>query len=316
MEGDRSAGKSAQKAALKSLQPPEIDNSDDEDDSLPEELEEISYEEMPSTNTAAKEKQTPKEHVPGGKNTIPLVHRTFPLPVDSGPDNDLPIDLEEFSEEDVPLAMLVRRKNNQNTAKYAKSKSTKSKTAALTPAKRQATQKESASGGKGTIRAAIRTMPALVNSPGLLRTEMDRASMAVLESSFVIQRRMQERMEQQIIVEKMHMDALSQNPPQIPLHLREQMSGGALQNMLDTQEPVPPGNARGFVSHYTEEVSPVAAHAQREMSMPAGSRDATAFQMSQDSADQEMPSENDAEQDIDHNHMEYEIPIPDSPRYP
>jgi len=315
MEGDRSAGKSAQKASTApgSLQPPEIDNSDDEDVSLPEGLEEISHEEMPSANTAAKEKKTPKERVSGGKKTIPLVHRTFPLPVDSGLDNDLPIDLEEMSEDDVSLAMLAKKKNNQNTAKYAQSKATKSKTAALTPAKRQATKKERASGGKGTIRAAIRTMPSLVNSPGLLRTQLDDASMAVLESSFVIQRRMEETARQQIIVEKMHMDALSQNPPQIPLHLREQMSGGALQNMLDTQEPVPPGNARGFVSHYTEEVSPVAGHAQREMSMPGGSRDATAFQMSQDNADQDMPSDNDEEQ---HNHMACEIPLPDSPKRP
>jgi len=311
MEGDRSAGKSAQKkpTAPGSLQTPEIDNSDHEDNSLPEGLEEISHEQMPSANTAVHEKRTPEERVSGGKDTIPPVQRTFPLQQDSSLDHGFPIDIEELSEDDMALADVARIKNSQNMAKYAQSKPTKSKTAALTPPRRQATKKEGASGGK----AAIRTMPLLVKSPRLLGEEINRASMAVLQFSVQMQKRIEKTLREQSMFDQMHLDQLSQKPCQIPLHLREQMSGGALENMLDIEEPVVAGFARGYVSHYTEEVSPVAAHAQIEASMPGGSRDATAFQMSQGSADQDMP-QNEEERHTDQDDMTYEMQMPDSPR--
>jgi hypothetical protein len=311
MEGDRSAGKSAQKkpTAPGSLQTPEIDNSDHEDNSLPEGLEEISHEQMPSANTAANEKGIPEKRVSGMKVTIPPVQRTFPLQQHSSLDDDLPIELEVLSDDDIALAEIARIKNSQNMAKSAQSKPTKSKTAARTPPRQQATKKEGASGGK----CAIRTMPLLVISPRLLSKEINRASMAVLEFSLQMQKRIAKTLEDKNMLEQMHLDQLSQKPCQIPLHLREQMSGGAVENMLDIEEPVLAGFARGYVSHYTEEVSPVAAHAQIEASMPGGSRDATAFQMSQGSADQDMP-QNEEERHTDQEDMTYEMQMPDSPR--
>jgi len=196
-----------------------------------------------------------------------------------------PIDLEELSDDDddddVPLALLHRltkdKVGKRDVTKVNASGSKKSP-------KKTPANKKGKSGANGVVRTfpplrsfpSIRTFPSLVHVAHDLKSQMDTASMKVLFSSM----RMQQHMSDKLCIE-----AFSQEPPTIPKCLQAQMSGGTRAHSSAKPPPVPPGAARGFVSYYATENT--------------------------DDVDKKEPSA----VGIQQNHMTYEVPMPQSPKY-
>jgi len=200
-------------------------------------------------------------------------------------DSSHPIDLEEFSDDDVPLALrhkLMKDKvGKRDVTKVNTSGSKKS------PQKTLA-NKKGKSGANGVVRSfpplrtfpSIRTFPSLVHVAHDLKSQMNTASMKVLFSSM----RMQQHM-----IDKRCMEAFSQEPPTIPKCLRAQMSAGTWAKSSPKPRAVAPGAARGFVSYYGIENTDDADKKER-----SASKDAAGIQR---------------------NHMTYEVPMPQSPKY-
>ena len=94
---------------------------------------------------------------------------------------------------------------------------------------------------------------------------------------------------QQHMIDKRCMEAFSQEPPTIPKCLQAQMSAGTRAKSSPKPQAVAPGAARGFVSYYGIENT--------------------------SDADKKERSENKDAAGIQQNHMTYEVPMPQSPKY-